>query len=339
MPDVEAANAGPATKGLKPFGRGVALAAATLGALVVGAAAAAQEIPELRVAESFAAAPFSVVRGVRAVGGGRVLVSDQREVAVWVVDFARATRQQVGREGSGPGEYRNPIRILPFRGDSLILEDLGNGRLVVLDSGLHMGRTMPMFEVVGTIIGGTDRVGRFYVDGVATVRLDRARDPSAGDRAPLARVDPERGGVADTITTLRVPGPPNPPPWPEWDGWAVGSDGRVLVVRNQDEYRVEWFFPDGRQRSGPRLDGSRLSVTAEDRRMWSEGRGWIGRLQHQAEIRALFDVVGPDGRRIAQVRLPPRRRVVGFGPNSLYAVYTDDVDFQWLERFDIRDLP
>jgi hypothetical protein len=322
--------------------------------------------------------PFTRIRGLRELSDGRVLVADQRENTVWVIDLERGMREKVGREGAGPDEYRNPVSLWPFRGDSVVLEDLGNGRLSFWGPGLRMGRTVPMFSIGGTLPAAADTLGRFYVDNGAHVRVARARDPAASDHAVITRISGSAPPTADSIGWLRIAGPPNPLVWYPWDAWAVGADGRVLIVRNQDEYRVEWHLPDGRAVPGPLLDDERIRVTAEDRRIYSEahplggggavsmngrpparrpdtdfperfpftdprnvwvdaeGRGWVGRLENQRERRPLFDVFNAAGDRIARVRLPGNRQVVGFGRGSLYAVRIDEVDLQWLERYDIR---
>jgi hypothetical protein len=359
----------------------VAAAVALTAALVVSAGAHAQEVRVLASAAALETESFTRIRGLIELRDGTLLVSDQTENAVWRVDLAGGVRERVGREGAGPGEYQSPTGVMAFRGDSAVVSDLGNGRLAVLGPGLEMGRTIPMFAVGGTIAGATDTLGGFYVDRVTEVRVARVRDPAAGDRATLLRFAPGDGPVSstegETITHLTVAGPPNPQIWYPWDGWAVGRDGRVLVVRNQDEYRVDWHFRDGRSVRGPVVADERVEVSGEDRRIWSEqhpggaaggsvsfggqparrpqpgefpdrfpfansrdvwvdreGRGWVGRYEHQSEKRPLFDVFDDAGRRVARVRLPEGRQVVGFGRGALYAVRVDEVDLQWLERYD-----
>lgn len=288
----------------------------------------------------------------------------------------------MGREGSGPGEYNSPIGLLPFMGDSSIVVDLGNGRLAVVGPELRMGRTIPIFLIGGMIASATDTLGGFYVDRLQEVRVARERNPAASDRAAVLRVVEAAPASGDTITHVTIAGPPNPRMWYPWDGWAVGRDGRVFAVRNRDEYRVDWFFRDGRSVSGPVIESERVAVTGEDRRIWSEqhprgsaggsvafgnrppgppaaaafpsrfpfansrdvwvdreGRGWVGRYEHQTEKRPLYDVFDAAGRRTARVRLPAGRQLVGFGRGALYAVRVDDVDLQWLERYDISARP
>lgn len=352
-------------------------------AIVVLAGSAArpgpQDVRVLRPAAALDAAPFTRIRGLYELPDGRVLVADQGENALWVVDLAGGTREKIGREGAGPDEYRNPVELWPFRGDSVILEDLGNGRLSFFGPDLHMGRTVPMFSIGGTLPGTTDTLGGFYVDNTTQVRMARTRNAAASDEAVLSRIAESAPGKAEPMARLTIAGPPNPQVWYPWDAWAVGRDGRVFIVRNQDEYRVEWRLPDGQRVKGGAIDDERIAVSAEDRRLFSEshplggagavsmngqpsrrpdtdfpdrfpftdprnvwvdaeGRGWVGRLEHQRERRPRFDVFDATGRRLAWVRLPEGRRVVGFGNGSLYAVRVDEVDLQWLERYDIGSL-
>jgi len=79
-------------------------------------------------------------------------------------------------------------------------------------------------------------------------------------------------------------------------------------------------------------------VNSRDVWVDAEGRGWVGRYQSLGEPRPLYDVFDHNGRRVARIRLPAGRQVVGFGPRSLYAVRVDEVDLQWLERYDIGDI-
>lgn len=364
-------------------GTGSRLRGAAVALLVSSAHAGpvhAQNVPVLAPRASLDSAPFTRIRGLQELRDGRVLVADQTENALWIVDLARGTREKIGREGAGPNEYRSPVELWPFRGDSLILEDLGNGRLSLYGPALRMGRTIPMFSIGGTLPAATDTLGGFYFDNGTHVRIERRRNPAAGDRAVLSRIVESAPESVDSIGWLRIAGPPNPQVWYPWDAWAVGADGRVLIVRNQAEYRVEWRLPDGRHVTGPAIDEERIEVSAEDRRLYAEahplggagsvsmngrppsrrpetdfpdrfpltdprnvwvdreGRGWVGRLEHQRERRPLFDVFDSSGHRVTRVRLPEGRLVVGFGPGSLYAVRIDEVDLQWLERYDIRAL-
>lgn len=354
--------------------------AASLLLLALGAAgAAAQPVLDLRPALAFDAEPFSRVRGLVERGDGALIVVDQVDNAVYRVDPERGTRTQIGRIGAGPGEFDGPTGVGPWSGDSVLVTDLGNGRLAVLGPTLETVRTMPMFGEQYSIPRATDDAGRLYFDQSARVRSARRQDRTVEPVAPVLRWD----GAAertDTVGRVRFPGEDRPGPFPEWDAWGVGTDGRVAIARNQDEYRVEWVLPDGREISGPVVEEERIRLTDRDRAVWLErypqggatmrmagqpaapaeppafpdrfpytstqgvhvdlaGRAWVERSQPLAESRPLVDVFDGRGRRVARVRLPAGRRVVGFGPGGLWAVRVDEVDLQWLERYDVTGVP
>ncbi len=67
------------------------------------------------------------------------------------------------------------------------------------------------------------------------------------------------------------------------------------------------------------------------------GRAWVER-HGPAGDPTLFDVFDGSGRRVGQVRLPEGRWLVGFGDGTLYLSRTDDLDFQWLERYPLPRL-
>jgi hypothetical protein len=67
------------------------------------------------------------------------------------------------------------------------------------------------------------------------------------------------------------------------------------------------------------------------------GRAWVRRHVEAGE-RPTFDVFDDDAERVATVRLPLGRRIVGFGPNGLYVVNVDEFDLNYLERYDMPAL-
>ncbi len=113
---------------------------------------------------------FGAIQTVRELPDGRVLVADPLSKALYAVDMAAGTRTVIGREGEGPEEYRQPDAVWPLPGDSTLLVDLGNGRLVALGPDLKFGPTMPItvgeFQpgrpLVLAIPQGVDGAGKIY---------------------------------------------------------------------------------------------------------------------------------------------------------------------------------
>lgn len=221
---------------------------------------------------SFSAEGFSRVRGVQELPDGRVLVADQREAALYSVDFDRQERTLLGRRGEGPGEYQAPTGLYPFRGDSVLMVDLQNGRFAIVSPDGSIGRTEPLFGRGISIPEGSDRRGNRYWDQTTAVRMEKRTDPSA-DQAPVVRYDAVRQDL-DTLAYLTIPGPSNPNAFPAWDDWAVGPEGWVAIVRNQDEYRLDWVEPDGTVRKGSPVEGFHpLRVSDADQRAFQESGG------------------------------------------------------------------
>ena len=55
-----------------------------------------------------------------------------------------------------------------------------------------------------------------------------------------------------------------------------------------------------------------------------EGRVWVARNLPADVAKTIYDVFDGKGERVDRVELPPRSRVVGFGPGSIYAAERDD---------------
>jgi hypothetical protein len=333
---------------------------------------AGQTIEDLRPAATVAE-PFTRIRGVAELPGGRLLVADQTEGAVYLIEAA-GTRRRVGGTGSGPGEYRDPVGLLPWSGDSVLINDLQNGRFVVVSAEGVLGRVFAQVEGPDmTIPRAADAAGGLYFDRVIDIRL-RKRAGERIDLAPVVRKPPS--GALDTVARLTIPGPGNPNAFPAWDAWSVGRDGRIAVVRNQEEYRVDWVLPDGRTVRGAAVGDPAIPVAEADRTAWQsanggrgmrstvssggsgaparppavefpdrfpparaihvadDGRALVVRYQPLAETRPLIDVFDAAGRRSARLRLPDGRQVAAVG-RALWAFRTDDDGFQWLERYEL----
>ena len=96
--------------------------ALTAAALALGSvaplAAQAQAARQLTKPDAEFPEPFTQVTGLRELKDGRLVVIDSRDKIVELVDFKAGNATKVGREGSGPGEYAFPMRLVPLGGDS-----------------------------------------------------------------------------------------------------------------------------------------------------------------------------------------------------------------------------
>jgi len=232
------------------------------------------ETPDAALSEDFGS-----IQTVRELPDGRVMVADPLSKALFIVDLDAGVRTQVGREGAGPDEYRQPDAVWPLPGDSTLLVDLGNGRLVALDSELNFGPTMPLtvgeFQpgrpLVLALPQGVDGEGNLYVramggmaggslpDSADILRIDRTN----GTSEPVARfkiqeMNRTTSGGANNQQVAISPIPLSPE-----DAWGVAPDGSLILIRSSD-YHLERVAPDGTVTRGPPISYEPVRIgTAE----------------------------------------------------------------------------
>lgn len=213
---------------------------------------------------------FSEIGAIRELGDGRIIVVDSRELTVQLLDPRLGTASTIGRTGEGPGEYRWPSRLYPFRADSTLLEDAAGGRIMVIGpDGKPGGFFDPNRAESDTVVA---RARRFYVRAAdARGKLySQAQPIRVGDGGVLELADHsaiERLDVAsrkrDTVALFpmrkdanarlmngMVITQPRMQPFPAWDHWVVAPDGRVAFV-HFDPYRVDF------------VDANRLPITSQ----------------------------------------------------------------------------
>src|SRR5690606_12626678 len=138
---------------------------------------------------------FSMIRPVRELSDGSVLVADPLEMTFQRLDRTLQRATPLGRTGPGPGEYKQPDSVWPLPADSSLLVDLGNNRLTVVapDGRLGQARVLAEPSEGGNGPGltlylptATDARGRIYFrggrpgdDSLPVMRLDRASGQSA----------------------------------------------------------------------------------------------------------------------------------------------------------------
>ncbi len=236
------------------------------------ATAATQSLVTLRVPAARLAQDFSQLRGVRELPDGRVLLTDRLEEKLWVADLTSGATRVIGRPGRGPLEYHLPTALMPMPGDSTLLVDEGNSRLVVVSPSLVIARSFLLrLPGIGVPLGAraVDARGRYYLQIPGWISNARER----GDSVWVVRFDP-RGARVDTLALIQ--GALSPPsrdgrqmgfpfvPFAPQDAWGATPDGRVAIVRSSD-YRVDWRGADGRLARGTPVRGARVPVTMADR--------------------------------------------------------------------------
>jgi hypothetical protein len=246
---------------------------------------AQRDAPRTTLSASVAtvAEPFSAIAGLRVLSDGRVLVADPIEQALWRVDPQSGTKEQLGRQGQGPGEYEMPGGLFGLPGDTTLMLDRLNRRLtVVLPDGrlststipLRMPSGMPMFP------RGVDREGRIYFD-LAGIQMPGLEETAASGLAPLLRWNPATD-IVDTLGTVSFPPLPGrlgpgemrvsiggSGPYSGRDEWAVTPGGRVGIARYRD-YHVEWLSAGADPAVGPPVRYEPVAIGRAEKEAWAD---------------------------------------------------------------------
>jgi hypothetical protein len=247
----------------------VAMAAPTL-----APAQAARELT-LGAPTAINATEFAMIGGLREFRDGSIMIADPIDNTLYRIDAALKTVAPVGRNGAGPGEYKQPDAVFALPGDSLLVTDLGNGRLMEFDARMRPGRTMPIASggdggpgsMSFMLVGGVDSRGNLYF---------RARQPGS-DSSSLMRYDRDAGTATmvarlkeTEVKTVTSGGPGNQSqmtrqvPFSPQDGWAIRPDGAIYVVRVGD-YHVDVIQPDGRVVRGAPVEVRTVPISTAEK--------------------------------------------------------------------------
>ena len=218
-----------------------------------------------------------MVSGAIEIKPGQVLAVDGTEMELVLVDFAKGSRTTIGRQGSGPGEYRAPAGLFRLQGDTIwVLDAAQPGTtipMLTFDQSTMTATTAPFFgDRRGNVYGSAMliQVGRgggeaqmSLPDSVGIVRLD-PRD--ATKRTELAKVRFPISGKPEIKVngtsmkyTMAYPG------LVASDPWTVFPDGRVAIIRGAD-YSVTFIAADGKKSAPVRIAWDPIKVTAADQK-------------------------------------------------------------------------
>jgi hypothetical protein len=199
--------------------------------------------------------PLAYLSGVRELSDGRLLAADPLSQVLLRLDLGAGTADTLGSQGEGPQEYEGPDHVLPLRGDSTLLVDLGNARLVVVSPEGAFAGWIPMVRpreggsLRTLFVRFTDRAGDFYLPG--PYDMEGAPPDSTG----ISRIDREADAETVVAWAWRPerpsfrPGAKRPILLP-MDDWAIGPDGSIALVR-ANGFSVDWVRPDGETVTGP----------------------------------------------------------------------------------------
>ncbi|MDH3732432.1 MAG: hypothetical protein OEU54_02820 [Gemmatimonadota bacterium] len=261
------------------------------------AAGAAQETLGQPVATQ--AEAFGLISGVRELSDGSVLVADPLGGMLVKLDPSLGGMEKIGREGEGPGEYRQPDGIWPIGGDRSLLVDLGNARLTVVEADGTLGEDTPIVLPSGggglggmmmAIPRGTDDAGNVYFQGSAygpggardTIEVYRV-DLAVGEpeivtmvRAPEMTVQESGGANNQSVSVQQVP-------MGKADTWGVARDGSIYIARVGD-YSVEYVRASGSSRTGDPIDYRPVRIGGDEKQEWDDERARNGGIQISVSV-------------------------------------------------------
>jgi hypothetical protein len=248
----------------------------------------------LRAPDAELAQEFSIISSVRELADGRVLLSDEKEKRIALVDFRSQSVITLGRQGGGPGEYRQVARLWAIAGDSTLHKEPYDRRLIVLhggeisrtagaaDSSLRSLPATPLLGVDGRggmVMATAPRVaeGRLSPDSVCLIRAYRGAsrvDTVARLQSPLGWA--AEAGVSDASGRPARAGSGPPPTRPSYrmalhgpDQVAVFPDGWIAIAR-ANPYRVDWCPPDRGCSAGPVISSSQPRMTDREKKAYLE---------------------------------------------------------------------
>src|SRR6187402_1232343 len=264
----------------------------TAGLLVTAVPAFAQNVPTrtLSKADAEYPEPFTQVTGVRELKDGRIIVIDPRDKTVQALDLKAGTAVKLGREGSGPGEYGMPFRLLPLPNDTSAVVDMLNNRMLLINpdakvggfvdlnvpapAGRGDGRGGGMMMIGGQMPTSSDAKGRMYMQGMPFRMTETG--PVTADSVPMVRWD-RASGKRDTLAWQRVAqgstqvssrgGRGNMSfrvgagaPFTGADIMAVAPDGRVAIAHH-DPYSVDFVNEAGQRTRGQPIKYDKIKVS------------------------------------------------------------------------------
>ena len=226
-------------------------------------------------------AEFTRIVGIRELADGRVLVADAGDRKLYVADFPTQRVSVIGREGGGPGEYRNVGQLFALAGDSTVLVDVQGGRWLLLRGA----------EIVQTVVADAPALRDGYrnpsgADAAGFIIASRLMGAPNGPSVELPRQDSSHlfrvsrsSGRVDTIAALQArpariqtAGPRGQPtsisittnPLAAGDLTAMFADGAVAIAR-VNPYRVDWILANGGRVVGSPLPFTRIPVTEREK--------------------------------------------------------------------------
>jgi hypothetical protein len=212
-------------------------------------------VGEIGCSDCGTAAQFATITDVAATDSGAVLVLSSEAPTLRFFDRSGAVRWTSGRAGTGPGEYRLPLRVVigPRR---IRVVDMTLRRITTLDAAGKFTSSAPLTGFASSA-GARGRTGELVVlldDFRGTFTLQRWSD--ADSAQAIGTVPKSAAAQAGTLTIPSI---------------AVSPAGQIAVLRDPNEYRILVLSPTGETvteivRDIPRIKRTPGEIAAVERR-------------------------------------------------------------------------
>ena len=212
---------------------------------------------------------FTAITSIRELSDGRILVTDPRDLQLVVADFRTGDVRQISRRGGGPGEYGFAAPVHAIAGDSSLMADFLQRRVLLLDQ----DKIVATVAADNAVIRATQGFITF-ADRVGNVVSQKSSDPPEGqsttsmkDSTAVIRVA-RRTGRMDTLAMVLVRptvrtitrnakgdisfSSARPLRLRVGEQFMLHPDGWLAVIRI-NPFRVDWRSPDGRWTLGAPL--------------------------------------------------------------------------------------
>ena len=328
----------------------------------LSAQAARQGLPDFKTATWVAQREFDMIVSVLELKDGGVLVADLTTPAVHLLGANGQPIRSIGRKGAGPGEFKEPRSVLPHRGDSSLIIDRAQRRMLVLSPAGAVVRTEMLYrhvEASANVLQSDGRGALYFLKSAFSF------DSAPGATVPLLRwrVGEQRVDSLDAlrpVTTIRrmvneKDGRPamfvvRAVDYSPEDDWAIAPDGAIAVVRAQP-YRIDWLLANGTRAQGPVQPFTAIPVDASERDEFLGnavpktkppfvasstfadpfGRVWVRHYAADKATTRRWSVFDRRGLLVTTMELPIRLELVHAGPRGVYAVRRDADDIPSLE--------
>lgn len=342
----------------------IACAAACSGADVV-----TDSVPDVPIGSALETVDLDLthISSVSELRSEALIVTDPIEGRVLLLAPGSVT--DLGRTGSGPGEYQRPVRLLAYRHDSVLVIDTQLRRFTVLSPEAAFVRVISFPQATpGMTPRGADASGRIYFesevpwpppDSIPVVAWDPAND--VADTVALLDA-PDLVAVTRTLmnpsaNTSQVSRMVLRHAWSARDEWAVVPTSDLVIIRNAPVV-IERLNVRSGHRSTRTLPLSTVSATPDERAevgrqegtpskrltdkppfvdggmaMSPAGEVWMERHRAQADTMRAYLVLDRAGTPLCQVRVQPRYSLAGLGRRRAFFVHQLDDGRQRLSVF------